>query len=294
MNQHRGGLIVTGVALIVALQLHQNVVIFASAQRAIQLDVQAEWPTYEFQHISETAEFVGEFSPNSYWGYIDKYCEHGKNISYTDDSPDKINEFLEAAVFIANQVTEGDMNDLMLTVLGLGTYAPAVRFFTKLSSPFGNPCGGKAFVVTYPGEHISCDSGATLKFTPSGPADISGTRHASWDHLFPSPIGQSQHSENLAVLYGVIGTNSFCSFHARLSSEASVVSEGKPLFRYSQRHAFPGGTVLSNTTQLQGYGVFLDIKNMEYKNVDDSNKNNAPPGGLEEDGSFIEGEELRV
>jgi hypothetical protein len=61
-------------------------------------------------------------------------------------------------------------------------------------------------------------------------------------------------------------------------------------FRYAIRHAFPGQTPVSASRTLQGYGVFLDIKNMEYKNVDDSGSKNS---GSDTD-DFQVGEEIKV
>lgn len=43
-----------------------------------------------------------------------------------------------------------------------------------------------------------------------------------------------------------------------------------PFFRYVLRHFIPGTSEKTTPTALQGYGIYLDIKNMEYKNIDDS------------------------
>ncbi len=57
-------------------------------------------------------------------------------------------------------------------------------------------------------------------------------------------------------------------------------------------------TALSSDTKLQGFGVFLDIKNMEYKNVDDANPSAGDAAGSqssktnEDKELFPEGEEI--
>jgi hypothetical protein len=118
---------------------------------------------------------------------------------------------------------------------------------------------------------------------------------------------QNSHNSDLneikphIVLYGIIGSTSFCDSHNLLlkrfflneeKSEVETVNNKKNLkksfkenIKYSIRHAMNSIDLSAtssksekneiknfnkNFTTLQGYGVFLDIKNMEYKNVDDS------------------------
>lgn len=78
-----------------------------------------------------------------------------------------------------------------------------------------------------------------------------------------------------AVLYGVVGSPAMMGFHRVLkeAAEAGTVT-------YAFRHALPygggggdGGEAVetaTTTTPLQGYGVVLDIKNMEYQSFDSS------------------------
>jgi hypothetical protein len=112
-----------------------------------------------------------------------------------------------------------------------------------------------------------------------------------WDHVFPSrsahltsPTRKGGALGARLVLYGSLGSASLCAHHASLvqaqtepasrtaPSEKTRGSHSQRTFVYSYhlRHAFPGARTVSEATSLQGYGVHLDIKNMEYKNVDDS------------------------
>ncbi|CAN0096201.1 unnamed protein product, partial [Scytosiphon promiscuus] len=81
-----------------------------------------------------------------------------------------------------------------------------------------------------------------------------------------------------AVLYGVVGSPAMMGFHGVLKAAAEA---GK--VRYAFRHALPygdvdddgagaGGKAAETTTLLQGYGVVLDVKNMEYQNFDSSDR----------------------
>jgi hypothetical protein len=79
----------------------------------------------------------------------------------------------------------------MDTMLGLGAYAPAVRFFESISEEFSDPCAGRAFVVTYPSGKIICDAKdlmATDLYDPynSSNSDISEEDQSlnTWDHIY--------------------------------------------------------------------------------------------------------------
>lgn len=77
--------------------------------------------------------------------------------------------------------------------------------------------------------------------------------------------------ETTAILYGTVGSPSMMGFHRVLkdAAEAGAV-------RYVFRHALPYGNESvggeGEKTPLQGYGVVLDVKNMEYRNLDDSSE----------------------
>lgn len=76
------------------------------------------------------------------------------------------------------------------------------------------------------------------------------------------------------MLYGMIGLPDFCQLYASLQEAAAAGL----LDSFSVRHSTPTAAALPNrhdATPLQGFGVFLDIKNMEYKNVDDSKSADA-------------------
>jgi len=82
------------------------------------------------------------------------------------------------------------------------------------------------------------------------------------DHVYPRH--EHNQTKSLAViLYGAIGTPNFNEFHSNLVSYANSGEIGT----YIVRHA-PKDSVYP--TALQGYGIALDIKNMEYKTIDDS------------------------
>lgn len=162
--------------------------------------------------------------------------------------------------------------------------------------------------MTYPGGEISCTAftaSSRSSSSSSGINDIaSESDAASWDHIYdPAPSSSSPSSASTsspstylgikAVLYGAVGSSSFCNLHKSL---VPMATSGQ--IKYSARHAFPGLEPVTRDMRLQGYGVFLDIKNMEYKNFDDSKPKAASSGPAGDAGnsneviSFPEGEEI--
>jgi len=191
------------------------------------------------------------------------------------------------------------MQTLMHTMVDFGHYAPSIQFFDTLASEHvksGAECASGTFLVLYPGATVVCappigslDVNTLLSQpTDSGVgAELGGVAGSSeWDHIYPGPFspspssagttGSSAFPARKAVLYGLVGSSPFCQLHHSL---AAAVGSGS-LARYSARHYLqaPGGSGAAQGTLLQGFGVFLDIKNMEYKNVDDSATASAPSG----------------
>lgn len=83
------------------------------------------------------------------------------------------------------------------------------------------------------------------------------------EHVYPA--GQPSHSQRsrpVAVLYGRLGSAGFAELHAFLSKAAE---EGRVV--YVLRPFFEGN---ARPLTVQGYGVELAIKSMEYKAIDDS------------------------
>ena len=238
-----------------------------SAQRAIQLDVVAEWPTHMGDAAAEVSEFIADYAVDLFWDYLKLQCEEGAAAA--------------APVASAAKLLPSNVQYLLETAVGLGTYAPAVRFFDAMSKDYGDPCNGEAFAVTFPGDAVHC-ADSPLTFSEEGRLDVSGDAPADWDHNYPTS-NASRH----VVLYGEIGSRSFCALHTHLADGAQ-----RDGYRYSVRHSFAGAEELSSTRTLQGYGVHLDIKNMEYKNIDDSKDEKDAEGAV--GGSALPDHEVKV
>ena len=128
--------------------------------------------------------------------------------------------------------------------------APENAWASSLSFDHVYDCGG--------GEYGDIIPGTTA--TSTGDRNRSGGRGRG--------VSGSCDPETTAILYGTVGSPTMMEFHRVL--KAAAVNGA---VRYVFRHALPyGGGGGSETTPLQGYGVVLDVKNMEYRNLDDSSE----------------------
>ncbi|CAN0427615.1 unnamed protein product, partial [Laminaria digitata] len=107
-------------------------------------------------------------------------------------------------------------------------------------------------------------------------AEAGGDVALAFDHVYGGggDGGGSFSPEATAILYGVVGSPAMMGFHRVLKAAAETGT-----VRYVFRHALPygvgdgdgdggGGGGSGEATPLQGYGVVLDVKNMEYQNFD--------------------------
>ncbi len=110
-----------------------------------------------------------------------------------------------------------------------------------------------------------CDA-AALAAAVSSPQSSSTPTHFPvfpFDHVHPSSsLGDGVHT---VVVYATLGTAQAAAFHR---AAMAAVADAAVRVRYVLRHVVPSGAD-STVLPLQGFGVGLDIKNMEYKALDD-------------------------
>jgi hypothetical protein len=275
--------------------------------RSVTVDLQAPWKQHDLSFLAEISEFVHDQSPTAFWTYMDRMCVHNSSISAalssgTDRNVDQeaVLEALAGLRVVSLEATAtlapASMQTLISTMINLGHYLPAIQFSETLAGPFVGEaekrCGANyaAFAVLSPSGEVVCSPSelSTLLASVSAPAgDVTPTEGsvlADWEHVYPvdatATTTDTHATAQKAVLYGILGTPAFCELHTAL---ASAAREGS-VTQYAVRHHFPSVDALSTTesearsaeggdpkgVSLQGYGVLLDIKNMEYKNVDDS------------------------
>lgn len=94
------------------------------------------------------------------------------------------------------------------------------------------------------------------------------------------PTAISENDEFVAILYGQAGTNAFASLYKSLrNTQLNLVVRHMGFIPYEENKdasvAFP--------TVMQGYGVRLDIRNVEYKAFDDGPADNSEGGDAKSD-----------
>lgn len=284
--------------------------------RTVRVDIQAPWPVFASSPLIEIAEFFHEQSPDMFWQWVDISCSFRNNntksgIERLIEQGDfgKIRELSFDMLTSSDLITMPKELDLIKTSVSMGMYLPAVRFFESVASAFGNPCNSSTFIVAYPEEAILCSMDEVKEYVdvfPERSQLIAKPRaQQSWEHVSSLGASVTASDVHLAV-FGMLGTESFCSVHKQMSdgisgafataatgsSSDTSIHPNKVSVAYSFRHGFVGNTILpysdgltvtnsdsnSATTAadisagLYGYGVYLDIKNMEYTTVDDGIK----------------------
>jgi len=311
--------------------------------RQVNVDVSAPWPRYEASFAAEISEFLAHESPELFWKYTNLLCESPRaDVAAGGEGEAAGQAALSAGFNAAQSLLPRSLHTLLDTVLGLSVYSPTVQFFHTLADGFARHavnasegsavsgdagsslhalCGSRAWAVVYPGGQVACDAAAlsALLAEPDehgrGVQDVTfghtADEDAAWDHRW----ARAEHAKTHVVVYGSLGTESFCRLHTRALAEvtapASAAATGPEstsadesdshagdfadTTAYSVRHAFPGMRPLAAATRLQGFGVFLDIKNMEYKSVNDDAAGKEGAGASSEadltPDHFPEGEE---
>ncbi|POM79720.1 UDP-glucose:glycoprotein glucosyltransferase, partial [Phytophthora palmivora] len=247
-----------------------------TAARGVHVNLTASWPSSPFFPLMETSEFLAEENPLYFWQFLDQL---GARTSYVEFMGNDVDALGTLAVTVAESIAPGSKNILEL-MLATRTYSVKVEMFRQLGLDSGvRPCGADAdtWAVFYKDPHcvesVACsvdELDAILRRKKQQNNDqacvAAGVNDVELqvDHKYPHIASDSDETAMSAILYGLVGTEKFHAFHAQLVKQAQ-----KNKIQYMVRH-YPRDSPLD--TLLQGYGVALDIKNMEYKTIDDSKR----------------------
>jgi hypothetical protein len=272
----------------ILLLLSSTVKLFA---RHVEVNVAANWPKFTTSYLTEIAEHLhnqrGFFVLNKseagnsivtepLWLYLDKLCLKSETIDELINPIENANIFHEVnsyALESALALLPRQLQTLTESMLGTSYYAPAIQFFHSISQRYKSPCGaGKAFAKIYPGEMAVCDISDILinKNFKNVSEDIQNeiylSKYSDWDYIYPIKSSSTEQQLLHIIVYGSLGSSSFCSLYQKSIS----LVQSNLITSFSVRPSFDGDQQLASDQKLHGYGVFLDIKNMEYKNVDES------------------------
>lgn len=265
--------------------------------RGVHVNLTASWPSSPFFPLLETSEFLAEENPLYFWQFLEQLETRTSYVEFMGGDVDALGAL---AVTVAESIAPGSKNILEL-MLATRTYSVKVEMFRQLGLDSGvRPCGEDAdtWAVFYKEsrcvESVACsedelDAILNGKRKNNAQACVaSGVNDVELqvDHKYPHIESDSEEPTTSAILYGLVGTEKFHGFHAKLVKQAQ-----KNEIQYMVRHYSRDSSL---DTLLQGYGVALDIKNMEYKTIDDSKKAGVEDATGGEEGEDDEEDEEEV
>ena len=243
--------------------------------KAVHVAVTAPWASTPL--ALEASEFFWPDAESGESGHL--FWKYAETLpAGTIGKSDK--EQYEAALAAAAPLVSAGRLDLLKYALAVRQFSPklqAHRELWKMAQSLGCQFDGTAAVAIVENKVCVTDPDAGLKKAikeARGKAkDESGSDDADvfdLDHEYKSTNSTLPNVAPVVVhLYAPMGSKSFLAFHAKLVKRAQ-----KNQIRYILRHTWPAGEQKDKELQMQvqGYGVEMAIKNMEYKAVDDQKK----------------------
>jgi UDP-glucose:glycoprotein glucosyltransferase len=188
----------------------------------------------------------------------------------------------DAAIAAATPLLSTSQLDLLEYALAIRQFSPTLQAHRELwqtAESLGCSIKDGAAVAILNDRDCITDPAALKEAIKAARQGGPGGTVLDMDHEY---TGSNATSGVVVHLFATVGSETFRAFHKKLSKSAT---KGK--IRYVLRHAWPEKEDASaHPMMVQGYGVEMAIKNMEYKAVDDQKKEggaSAEDGGEEED-----------
>lgn len=254
---------------------------YVATAKNVHVTMQARWTETPF--TAEACEAVAASAGNagffSCMSAVQRELDVLKPKSPRTSDPTSLEAFLDSsmtqekmysvAVKVVDAITPPKTAALVRAELAGRIYSPKVEAHQELSRqhPDGSLCAEGYFAVVASGA-IYCNMEDAVAFARGNRNcdNVNNTvsEMVDIDHVFP---GSSEDPCAKVIVYGNLGSAVFTAQHAILTT--AVTSGGD--IRYLFRHAVVanGEGVWDSPLRLQGYGVTLDVKNMEYKAVDE-------------------------
>jgi hypothetical protein len=202
-----------------------------TSSREIQVNLQApNWVHRTVHPLVEVSEFLADQSANDFWTYVDNLCSTSSSMDTVDaalrtNTDEALQSMSQLAHSVGVPIVPSNVENSLEIASNLGMYLPAVQFYESLASSTdaAAPCGvGGAYVIHYPGGVVSCSHEKTKSAVFNTTASVTltdETVNMPWNHEYPfgpeKKLAAYEHSE-IHVLYGVIGSTSFCKLHSHL------------------------------------------------------------------------------
>jgi hypothetical protein len=199
----------------------------------------------------------GSSGPESlFWRFADSFHDRFRSVP-PGESADAV---AERVVQVASKLVQPLTLQVLSVSVAARAHAAAIEMQRELAATSSDACSGDAWAVILPGSATACTA-AELTAALERPGSTTGIEITSIledDHaLFPGRPVQ-------IVLHGVMGTGAFHSlYHAARDTDAA----GLVVRHFVPVPASAGDLPLRS--RLSGWGAGLDVKNTEYKVMDD-------------------------
>ncbi|XP_050543404.1 UDP-glucose:glycoprotein glucosyltransferase [Daktulosphaira vitifoliae] len=241
--------------------------------KSVTTMIDAKWSLAPL--VLEMAEYMAEDSQQSLWSFVDKISDLNPVLNELENDEIKY----QTALFHAESLLSKSKLRLLKFSLSMHIYSPRIEMYTQMADDVGVKC---STAVDLDGQLVcSVDQlKDILKQIEKRGSKISSLVYQI-DHHYPT----SGNKNNVAILYGELGTLEFSNYHKILKKFAQ-----KGVIDYVFRHFVKNRS--QQKVRLSGYGVELHMKSTEYKAEDDSvvkDKNEMNVNESDEDTSEIEG-----
>uniref|UniRef100_A0A6B2KWC8 UDP-glucose:glycoprotein glucosyltransferase n=1 Tax=Arcella intermedia TaxID=1963864 RepID=A0A6B2KWC8_9EUKA len=245
-------------ALVLILSCASSV--HSASNRKVNVALKSKWSAYPL--ASEASEFFESVGSEHFWGFL----EYLEDVGASSDK-----EVFDKAVDFANSIKlSRALLSLLKWSLSIHNENPKLEAHRHLASqellPFElqNVTDGRAWV------HINGKVfGDVNEVQAALSLDLSNAESPElypFDHKHPSSFdGPSP----VVILYGSIGDQKTLQFHRKI-----IEFVGPKQLRYVFRHWFSKEHLNLPKLNLQGFGVDLALKSLEYKVIDDSKQAN--------------------
>ena len=255
----------------------------ASCQgRAVEVAIRAPWPTRAVSPLIETAEFLAAESRDAYWSFVEA-IEDGfgdpstaAKIQKSSEAPRYDAAAHEEMAAVALDAAEGRLDGLahalLRMALAVRTYAPRLEAHRSLASaaplcPDGDPEATRAVVFGPSGRHLACAPADVAHVVKKAAEKVCTSQCDEAPRLLGSETPRRDAASEVTIeLIVDVTTANFKQWHA-----ACDATEATYFLRYASKSA-----ASTNRTHLQAFGANLDIKDLEYQNMDDAATSATP------------------
>ncbi|KAK8802102.1 hypothetical protein WA158_006497 [Blastocystis sp. Blastoise] len=217
----------------------------------VDIKLGTPYKTSLYSPLMEASEYMSKISNNYFWSFVNSVYENSKDNTIQSESE------IKSIVSLCSDSMLSDFQKTLLEFhLQMRTYIATVEMFSEVSKTVENACQeGHSFAVV--NGHAVCNPNLIKNYLNT---DILYKEEVnSFDHIYPET---ETINNNIIVLYTSLGSLEFVNWYREIQS---LLSTNKIQFLYRHIHK----NILTSDSYIRGYGIALNIKNMEYKTIDD-------------------------